>query len=682
MDRSWTIILGGVPRVRILVASSGNEFMLDIARAFQEGFTAAGASCETVTDRLPSADPTDPIQIVVAPHEYFPLFAARLIDDAEILDALGSIHLINVEQPGSPWFELACGYARNARSVFDINRAGVSELRRRGVPAHHAPLGYASSFAAPVCPQTTDRPIDILFMGHASSRREEFFARHADFFSSVNCRIVLADVGRTRQAGTAGYYSGHDRLQLLASSKILLNVHSSERTYFEAHRALLGLANRCLLVTEASRYTEPLENWRDFAMAALDELPSLCQRYLKDIPALSRVAEQGQTTVTTQLTMSTTCRSMLVLLAEVPEQNTVKRPHDSPEATEWSLSLDRDAAMSRLDEARRQRKRGEACWTVTTNPAYERSAMPAISVVVTLYNYAQFIEPCLASVARSEGVVGGVELVVVDDGSTDGSVDKAQAAMAAIDIPALLAAKHLNTGLADARNVGLEIARGDLVFMLDADNWIYPACLATLQAALSEGHCAAAYGMLRRFDDATGEALGLLSMYDWSPAELVRGPYIDAMALFDRQTLLDAGGYSTDLIGHGWFGWEDYDLWLTLAQANLRCRFVPRIVGAYRVHDSSMLTRTNQSTAGLARYFKEKFRPLMGQHLGLDRYFGFPGPSAADALPPAPGGADPNAAALQARLELERRLAEVHASWSWRVTAPLRLALRLITGQP
>ena len=188
----------------------------------------------------------------------------------------------------------------------------------------------------------------------------------------------------------------------------------------------------------------------------------------------------------------------------------------------------------------------------------------------------------------------------------------------------LLVKKSSNTGLADARNLGLERARGQYVFVLDADNWIYPACLRSLHAAIVSGREAAVYGIIRRFDEETGESLGLLSAYDWNVQELVRGPYIDAMALFDRQAVAAVGGYSTELLDTGWFGWEDYDLWLKLARAGQRCKLVPSILSAYRVHPGSMIHRTNNSTPAFARYFQEKFRDLTERFPEMDRYFGFP----------------------------------------------------------
>ena len=53
------------------------------------------------------------------------------------------------------------------------------------------------------------------------------------------------------------------------------------------------------------------------------------------------------------------------------------------------------------------------------------------------------------------------------------------------------------------------------------------------------------------------------------------------MAMLDREVVQSVGGYSTDLLEWG-VGWEDYDLWLSLARAGHSCLHVPRVVAAYQ----------------------------------------------------------------------------------------------------
>jgi len=671
--------------VRLFLAASGNEFMRDIAAAFQEGFNQTGCSCQIETDGLPSVRAIDDLQLVLAPHEYFVLSPARALQSPDRQSILRSSYLINVEQPGSSWFDLASEYAQTARGVFDISREGASEFRRRGIAAIHAPLGLAPTFAFSEQVASNERPFDVLFMGYASPRREQFIARHGAFFSNPRCRVVLSDVERPRTAATPGYVSGDERLRLIASSRILLNVHAADRTYFETHRALLALANGCLLVTETSRHTAPLREGQHFAMASLDELPEICQSYLDEPARLERVAQAGQNLALSQMPMSATCREMLETFhrdrTKAHSVGTLAVAHAS-----WNPEQERSAVIARLTDARERRRLGQVDRDLAPNAAYQRGTRPLVSVIVTLYNYEAHIGECLRSVTASELPSGGLELVVVDDASTDASTLEARRIIDRSEIPAVLVSKHVNTGLADARNIGFQQARGNAVFVLDADNWIYPTCLRALNDVLCDGNFVATYGIVRRFSEETGEPLGLVSKYEWSVPDLVRAPYIDAMALFRRESVLEVGGYATELIEHGWFGWEDYDLWLTLAQAGLRCKLVPIVVGGYREHSSSMIHRTNTGTEQIARYFCAKFKNLVLRYPGLDGYFGHRASIIATGEVASVGARSAaqitEAEQLRAHcVELQRQVDDLHASASWKLTAPLRLAYDLLTGR-
>src|SRR5262245_43159481 len=195
--------------------------MLDIASMVADGMRAAGAECELAVDALPR-DAPGTLQLVVAPHEYVPLFLAHKVSGTALQRALAATHFLNVEQPGSVWFEEAARHAQACRGVFDISPEGAVELRRRGLDAVLAPLGVTGCLGRPVAPAAS-RPIDIVVLGHASPRREQFFAAHADVFSARNCRLLFVDVARPRQSDTPGYVSAHARSTLLASSRILLN---------------------------------------------------------------------------------------------------------------------------------------------------------------------------------------------------------------------------------------------------------------------------------------------------------------------------------------------------------------------------------------------------------------------------------------------------------------------------
>src|SRR2546423_1214409 len=122
---------------------------------------------------------------------------------------------------------------------------------------------------------------------------------------------------------------------------------------------------------------------------------------------------------------------------------------------------------------------------------------PRVSVVVTLYNYAHTIGDAIRSVGLSD--LDAVEIVLVDDASTDDSLDVARATLD--ELPWLrgrIVERGANGGLARARNLGVEYARAEYVFILDADNTVHRAGLRHLAVALGalpDAHLA--YGLIR-----------------------------------------------------------------------------------------------------------------------------------------------------------------------------------------
>ncbi len=204
------------------------------------------------------------------------------------------------------------------------------------------------------------------------------------------------------------------------------------------------------------------------------------------------------------------------------------------------------------------------------------SADPAVSVVITSYNYDRFLREAIHSVMATQEI--DVELIVVDDHSQDQSVDIAAAIIEESEwFPIKLLAKAANSGVGTARNIGIAHARSDRIFILDADNLVYPSALRKLSSALDHAPDAAfSYGIINKIGQQ-----GLLSYLPWDVERLTEGNYIDAMAMIRRQVWHDIGEYDADFSLRGW---EDYEFWLRLAAAGAYAEFVPEIVGCYRVH--------------------------------------------------------------------------------------------------
>ena len=242
-----------------------------------------------------------------------------------------------------------------------------------------------------------------------------------------------------------------------------------------------------------------------------------------------------------------------------------------------------------LEETARRGEPPPRSERVHESPAWAAGGA-AVSVITPVFDHASYVAGALDSLAASG--FSDVELIVVDDGSTDESGERVRAWMEAHpEIPALLLRHPVNQGLPAARNTALAEARGDRVLLLDADNELYPACIERLSEALDrDPEAAFAYGILETFDERGRR--GFRGIRGWDVKRLRAGNYIDALALVRRSVLLELGGFVTDL---RLYGWEDYDLWCAIAARGMRGAHVREVVARYRLGAASMISTTNLS---------------------------------------------------------------------------------------
>ncbi len=100
----------------------------------------------------------------------------------------------------------------------------------------------------------------------------------------------------------------------------------------------------------------------------------------------------------------------------------------------------------------------------------------------------------------------------------------------------------------------------------------------------------------------TGRA-GLASAKAWYVPWLCEANYIDAQAMLRKDTWERHGGYRTDDVLV--FGWEDWELWLRLAEAGEHGVHVPQMLGRYRTQAESMITTTNLVADHMAKHLRE-----------------------------------------------------------------------------
>ena len=215
----------------------------------------------------------------------------------------------------------------------------------------------------------------------------------------------------------------------------------------------------------------------------------------------------------------------------------------------------------------------------------DRQGNALVTVIVPLFNYADYVPEALASVVAQ--TLEMIDLVIVEDQSTDDSNEMALAwaKQHAARFNRLHIVRHSqNAGLGFGRNTGFAVAETDFVLPLDADNRLRPSACEVLLRTLSQSGAAFAYPAIQQFGDKSD----VVGKMPFSVLRLQAGNYIDAMALVRKSAWAAAGGYD-----HVQFGWEDYDFWCRLVERGHFGVSVPEILADYRVHDKSML---HQST--------------------------------------------------------------------------------------
>ncbi|XSG86411.1 MAG: glycosyltransferase [Methylohalobius sp. ZOD2] len=209
-----------------------------------------------------------------------------------------------------------------------------------------------------------------------------------------------------------------------------------------------------------------------------------------------------------------------------------------------------------------------------------------ISVIMPCFNAASYVEESVRCVMGQS--YPNVELIVVDDGSTDGSVEIVQRLAEAFP-GRIQRLSQDHAGPYPARNLGLQSARGEWVAFLDADDWWAPDCLEKLHRAMKESGADLAYsGWQNVFENGLDRPSYVPPDYLREDlfARLLKGcPWPIHAALVKREILDGVGGFSTDC-----FSSMDYDLWLRIAAFTQNWIRVPEVLAFYRWHDKGQIS--------------------------------------------------------------------------------------------
>lgn len=227
--------------------------------------------------------------------------------------------------------------------------------------------------------------------------------------------------------------------------------------------------------------------------------------------------------------------------------------------------------------------------------AKEKSITPMFSVVIPLYNKADTIERAVRSVVSQTS--HDWELIVVNDGSTDKSLSVVRRMAAEIPIRII---DTPNGGVSSARNKGVEMAIGQYIAMLDADDVWYPRHLETIKQAIINHPDIGFFGS--GYERDTGDYIyytipwGGCSIRDICAIFRYAQPVNSSTVVFDRHLWKAVGGFDTQS-----FFYEDYEFFFKMGKLTKGC--VLHVISCKYTSDA-----LQQTTKG-RREFSRKTRP-------------------------------------------------------------------------
>ena len=236
---------------------------------------------------------------------------------------------------------------------------------------------------------------------------------------------------------------------------------------------------------------------------------------------------------------------------------------------------------------------------------------PVVSVVLPVRNAAETIDECLDSIYRQ--TYKRFEVVVIDDGSTDESLTKIKHWCDRDE--RIQCYQQAPLGLVSALNKGMELARGDYIARMDADDIMlknrlqaqtayldqhpHIALVATQVELFPSHQITPAYQKYIRWQNQC------LTPRDIADEIYVESPIAHPSVMVRREACMKLGGYR-----QGDFP-EDYDLWLRMVSHGMQLAKLPQVLLKWRDYGH----RTSRVDH---RYHKQKFDELRAKHLAKD----------------------------------------------------------------
>lgn len=242
--------------------------------------------------------------------------------------------------------------------------------------------------------------------------------------------------------------------------------------------------------------------------------------------------------------------------------------------------------------------------------------LPLVSMVIPCYNHAAYVQQSIASIIAQD--YANIELIIIDDGSSDESVQCIEAMLVACQqrFVRFEFRIHGNKGLSATLNEALEWANGEYFAALASDDLLLPFKTSKLVECLfEEQDIAGAFGASEVID-SEGAVIGTFksvnTVCNFEDMMLHKVVVSAPTQLLNIRALKAVGGYTSGVYIEDWY------LWLKLTNAGYRLKFIEDTLACYRQHDSNIsknIEKMHHSRLIIIEAYKQhpKYNYVIGQ---------------------------------------------------------------------
>lgn len=231
---------------------------------------------------------------------------------------------------------------------------------------------------------------------------------------------------------------------------------------------------------------------------------------------------------------------------------------------------------------------------------------PRISIIIPCYNQAEYLEDAIESAYHQTKPPH--EIIVIDDGSTDNSLEVACryqfAHLPGIQSPVKVI-HQVNKGLSSARNTGIMAATGDYILPLDADDILIENAVERFTHFTITNP---SMDVIAPSFECFGIKSQKVELGGFGIEDLKTANRLGYFSLIKRSVLVECGGYSPKMK----WGFEDWHLWFDIFRRGKSFLVIQEVLVRYRVKENSMITEANKHSEELMGQIKRDF-PIVFQ---------------------------------------------------------------------